>query len=76
MYIRIDATTEAKRELVKKTGPDSFDVSVREKPERNMANRRILELVRCEFGGTGVMVKIISGHRSPRKIISVEMVSR
>ena len=73
MYIRIDVTTEAKKESVEKTGTDSFNISVREKAERNMANRRILELVRKEFGGKGVIAKIISGHHSPRKIISIEL---
>jgi uncharacterized protein YggU (UPF0235/DUF167 family) len=76
MYIRIDVTTESKKESVEKTGPDSFNISVREKAERNMANRRILELVRNEFGYKGVIAKIISGHHSPRKILDVEIKER
>jgi uncharacterized protein YggU (UPF0235/DUF167 family) len=76
MYIKVDVTVGAKRESVTKTGPDSFAVSVREKAERNMANRRVLELIRSEFGGTGVLVKIISGHHSPRKILAVEILEK
>lgn len=73
MYIKIETVTEAKEEFVKKTGTDSFIVSVREKAEQNLANRRVLELIRREFGGAGVIAKIVSGHRSPHKILSVEI---
>ena len=72
MYIKVEVLAGAKEESVEKTGCDSFVISVREKAEQNSANRRILELIRTEFGGRGVVVKIISGHHSPRKILSVE----
>lgn len=72
MYIKIEVLAGAKEEYVKKNAPDSFVISVREKAEQNLANRRVLELIRAQFGGHGVMVKIISGHHSPRKIVSVE----
>lgn len=75
MYIKVEVIAGTKEEYVKKTGSDSFVISVREKAEQNMANRRVLELVRGEFGGRGVMVKIVSGHHSPRKILSVEKLS-
>ena len=72
MYIKVDVRTEAREETISKTASDSFFISVREKAEQNSANRRMLELIRREFGGRGVAVKIVSGHHSPRKIISVE----
>ncbi|MDO8482653.1 MAG: DUF167 family protein [bacterium] len=72
MYIKVEVIARAKEEYVRKTGPDSFVISVREKAEQNSANRRVLELMRLEFGGRGVQIKIISGHHSPRKILSVE----
>jgi len=76
MYIRVDATPGAKKEFITKIDSISFAVSVREKAERNMANRRIVELVRKEFGGKGVIVKIVSGHRSPRKVLDVEILEK
>lgn len=72
MYIKVDVMAGSREESVKKVADDSFEVSVREKPERNLANRRVLELIQREFGGTGLKLKIISGHHSPRKIISVD----
>ena len=72
MYLKVEVIAGAKEESIKKTGSDSFAVCVREKAEQNMANRRVLELIRREFGGQRVIVKIISGHHSPNKILSVE----
>ncbi len=73
MYIKVEIVAGAKRERVLKTTPDSFSISVREKAERNAANKRVLEIIRHEFGEAGIMVKIISGHHTPHKIISVEV---
>ena len=75
MYLKVEVITEAKKESVTKTGPDSFVMYVREKAEQNQANRRVLELIRKELGGTGLIAKIVSGHHAPHKIISVEIVS-
>jgi uncharacterized protein YggU (UPF0235/DUF167 family) len=73
MYIKIEVLADAKIELVEKRGDDSYFMSVKEKAEQSMANRRVLELIRQEFGNKGVIAKIISGHHSPHKIISVEI---
>lgn len=73
MYIKITVVTGAKEEMLTKTGEDSFDVSVREKPEQNMANKRVLELIRQAFGEEAGQIRIVSGHHSPNKIISVDL---
>ena len=70
MYIRVKASAGAKRETVTEVSEALFEISVREKPERNMANARILELLRARFPGK--KVRIIKGHHSPSKIVSVE----
>jgi len=72
VYIKVEVLAGAREESVRETGPDYFFISVREKAEQNSANRRVLELIRGKFGGQGTLVKIVSGHRSPRKIFSVE----
>ncbi|MCR4311381.1 MAG: DUF167 domain-containing protein [Candidatus Taylorbacteria bacterium] len=73
MYLRLDITAGARTESIKQTSDDCFAISVKEKPERNMANRRVLELIRLRYGAKGVIVKLVSGHHSPRKIVSVEI---
>jgi len=74
MYIKVKATPGAKKETVQKISDDTFEISVKEKAERNMANDRIVSIIRDYFGvtkGQGI-VRIISGHHSPSKILSVE----
>lgn len=72
MYIKVEAVTGAKKEFTRKIANDIFIVSVKELPERNTANRRILKLIRNEFDNKQVIIKIISGHHSTHKILSVE----
>lgn len=71
MYIKVKVTTGAKREKFVKKTKDHFEVSVKEIPERNMANRKVLELVRHYFKVYNGDVRIVSGHHSPSKIISI-----
>jgi uncharacterized protein YggU (UPF0235/DUF167 family) len=71
MYIKVKVVTEAKAEKVIQKSKDHFVISVKESAEQNRANRRILELVR-EFFPVYNNVRIVSGHHSPSKIISLE----
>ncbi|MBI2476144.1 MAG: DUF167 domain-containing protein [Candidatus Taylorbacteria bacterium] len=73
MYIKVEVIAGAGKESIEELSPTSFFVSVREEARNNQANRRVLELIRHAFGTEGVRVKIVSGHHSPRKIISVEV---
>lgn len=70
MYIKVKVKTESKKELVIAESKDHFSVSIRQKAERNMANNRILEIFRQYFKTK--KVKIISGHHSQSKILSIE----
>jgi len=71
MYIKVKVSTEAKKEKIIKKSKDHFDISVKESAERNLANKRVLELVRGYFKVYNGNVRIVSGHHSPSKIISV-----
>jgi uncharacterized protein YggU (UPF0235/DUF167 family) len=69
MYIKVKVTTKAKKEAIKKIRDDYYEISLREPAERNLANSRILEIIRTLHKGS---VRMISGHHSPSKIISVD----
>ena len=69
MYIKVKVITEAKKEVVKKISDDHYEISLREPAERNLANKRILEIMHEIYPGS---VKIVSGHHHPSKIISVD----
>lgn len=71
MYIKVKVMTGAKKVKILKKSEDHFEISVKEPAERNMANKKILELVR-EYFKVYNNIKIISGHRAPCKIISLE----
>ena len=73
MYIKVKVTTEAKKEKIVKKTKDHFDISVKEPAERNLANKKVVELVRDYFKVYNGEVRIVSGHHSPSKIINIDI---
>jgi len=51
---------------------DHFEISVKEKAEKNMANSRVLELVAEYFKVSKAKVRIINGHKHPSKLIVMD----
>ena len=70
MYIKVKIKADAKKELTERVSSDHFEISVKEKAENNRANERLLEIMRSEFPNS--IIRIISGHHSPSKILSIE----
>ncbi|MFM2357797.1 MAG: hypothetical protein RJA61_534 [Candidatus Parcubacteria bacterium] len=73
MYIKIRVEPGSKKETFEKESEDHFKIAVKEKAERNMANKRILLLIARHFGVVVGKVRIISGHHSPSKIIAIDI---
>ena len=73
MYIKVRVVTGGKRESVTKVDDTTYEVVVREKAERNLANTRIREILRDEYGVTIGSVRIISGHHSQSKIFDIDL---
>ena len=71
MYIKVKVKASAKHEEILKKKEDHFEISVKEKAERNMANTRVREIIADEYGVLVKAVRIISGHTSPTKILSI-----
>lgn len=71
MYIRVRVIADAKKESFAQTAEDSFLISVKLPAEQNLANKRVLELVALHFGVAPKQIRIISGHHSPGKILSI-----
>ncbi len=72
MYIRVKVAPSAKKESFKQINEDHFEISVKEKAERNLANNRILELLSLHFRLPKGKIRIVNGHRSPTKLLVVE----
>lgn len=71
MYIKVKVQAGAKKEIIKQKNEDSYTISVREPAERNLANKRICQIIALIFHIPPQNVKIISGHQSPNKILSI-----
>lgn len=73
MYIHAKVIADAKKEDLKKLKKDHFAISVKEPAERNMANKRVVELLANYFKLLPNQVRIINGHQSPSKLLVVDI---
>jgi len=73
MYIKVKVQAGSKKEEVKKKNKDTYLISVKEPAERNMANKRVCEIVASLFNVSIKNARIISGHQSPSKILSINL---
>ncbi len=72
MYISVRVLAGAKEEKVELLANDRLKIVVKQPAKQNLANRRVLELVARHFALPAAKVRLISGHRSPSKIFSVD----
>ena len=71
-YIHVKVSAGERKESFKQKSEDHFEIFVKEKAERNMANARVLELVASHFKIPVSRVRIVNGHRHPSKLIIIE----
>lgn len=71
-YLKVAVKTGAKKESLKKKSEDHFEISVKEKAEKNMANRRVLELLALYFKVPLKKIRIVNGHHHPHKLLVLE----
>jgi len=72
MYIKVKVTPHSKKEHIERVSDDTFVVSVKEPAERNLANNRIIEMIAEEFKIVRGKVRIVNGHHSRSKILTVD----
>ena len=70
MYVKVKITPDSKKENVTKVSDDHYEISVKQKAENNKANSRLLEIMHSEFPNS--IIRIVSGHYSPSKIVSID----
>ena len=71
MYVRVKVKPGAKKELIKQIGEFVYEISVKEKPERNQANKRVRELLARHLNKEVGNIRLVSGHHMPIKMFSV-----
>ena len=69
-YIKVRAMAGSKSEKIEKKSENHYVISVKEKAEMNLANKRITEILKGLLGTNNV--RLINGHHSPSKIFSVD----
>jgi uncharacterized protein YggU (UPF0235/DUF167 family) len=74
MYIKVRVVAGAKKESITKKNTTTYQISVREKAEGNRANTRIREVFASEYSIPIARVRIVSGHHSSSKILSIDEV--
>lgn len=73
MYIKVKVRAGAKREVITKKSKDSYIISIKEPAERNLANKRVCQIIASLFNVSIKNVRIINGHQSPSKLLSINL---
>ena len=71
MYVKVRVIAGAKQERVEEKDSETLLISVKEPAARNLANARVMELVGEWYKVPTKQVKMVSGHHSPSKIVSL-----
>jgi uncharacterized protein YggU (UPF0235/DUF167 family) len=69
MYLKLKVIPDSKTQRIEKMSDDSWRIWVKVPAENNAANNRVLEIIREEYPNQSV--RIVSGHHSPSKIVSI-----
>jgi uncharacterized protein YggU (UPF0235/DUF167 family) len=71
MFVKVRVTTAQRKEKVERTAEDRFDIAVKEKPEQNAANVRVLTLLAAALAVPVNKIRFVSGHHAPSKLFEV-----
>lgn len=69
MYLKIKVVPDAPSEKIEKKSDELWRICVKAPATNNAANNRVLEIIRQAFPNQSV--RIVSGHHTPSKIVSI-----
>ena len=72
MYIKVVVRAGERKEELKQTKEDHFEIKVKEKAEKNMANRRVIEMLALFFKLPQNKIRVVNGHHHPHKLLVIE----
>ena len=72
IYVKVIVTAGAKKENIVQKKKDHFEISVKEKAENNMANKKVLEILASHFKVPKGKVRIVNGHHHPHKLLVID----
>ena len=69
MYLKIKVVPDAREEKIEKLKENEYRIWTKMPAENNLANTRVLEIIRDEYPNQ--TVRLVSGHHSPSKILAI-----
>lgn len=73
MFIKVKVFPSSKKNKVIEKSADSFEVHVKEKPERGLATKAVLETLLSHFKINHGKIRLVKGARSRNKIFKIEL---
>ena len=72
MLIKVKVFPNSKKEEVIKKSEDSFEVRVKEKPEKGKANREVVRILSCYFKIPESKIRLVKGFKKRNKIFEIK----
>jgi len=71
MLIKVKVSSDSKKEEIIKKAEDSFDISVKAKPQRGGANKEVIKALAFYFKIPAAKVRLIKGAKQRNKIFKL-----
>lgn len=71
MLIKVKVFPNSKKEEIIKKSEDSFEIRIKEKPERGLANREVIRILSSCFKIPESKVRLIKGFKERNKIFKI-----
>ncbi|MEO0301463.1 MAG: DUF167 domain-containing protein [candidate division WOR-3 bacterium] len=72
MIIRVKVYPESKRDEIVKISENSFEIKVREKPQKGEANKKVIKILSDYFKVPESKIRIIKGFKEKNKIFEIK----
>jgi len=72
MYIKVVVSSNMKKDSIIAKSVDHFDINVKDKAERNMANQKVIGLLASHFKVPKSKIRIVNGHHHPHKLLVID----
>ena len=72
MLIKVKVFPNSKKEEIIKKSEDSFEVKIKEKPEKGKANKEVLKVLSLYFKVPESRIRLIKGFKKRNKIFEIK----
>jgi len=71
MLIKVKVFPNSKKEEITKKSEDSFEVKIKEKPERGLANKAVIRTLSSYFNISESKIRLTKGFKEKNKIFEI-----